>query len=108
MKKDKNNKKKKSEWIVPFVICSVFIFTGIAIFLQFVTSTELSSTLITCFYAFCTGELWMLSSIKKAKIYTDIDNDGIPDDEDTYIDPSYIQEAEEAIEKLKKKMNGEE
>ena len=80
MKKDKNNKKKKSDWIVPFVICSVFIFTGIAIFLQFVTSTELSSTLITCFYAFCTGELWMLSSIKKAKIYTDIDNDGIPDD----------------------------
>ena len=108
MKKDKNNKKKKSEWIVPFVICSVFIFTGIAIFLQFVTSTELSSTLITCFYAFCTGELWMLSSIEKAKIYTDIDNDGIPDDEDTYIDPSYIQEAEEAIERLKKKMNGEE
>lgn len=108
MKKDKNNKKKKSDWIVPFVICSVFIFTGVAIFLQFVTSTELSSTLITCFYAFCTGELWMLSSIKKAKIYTDIDNDGIPDDEDTYIDPSYIQEAEEAIEKLKKKMNGEE
>jgi hypothetical protein len=108
MKKDKNNKKKKSDWIVPFVICSVFIFTGIAIFLQFVTSTELSSTLITCFYAFCTGELWMLSSIKKAKIYTDIDNDGIPDDEDTYIDPSYIQEAEEAIERLKKKMNGEE
>lgn len=108
MKKDKNNKKKKNEWIVPFVICSVFIFTGIAIFLQFVTSTELSSTLITCFYAFCTGELWMLSSIEKAKIYTDIDNDGIPDDEDTYIDPSYIQEAEEAIENLKKKMNGEE
>jgi hypothetical protein len=108
MKKDKNNKKKKSDWIVPFVICSVFIFTGVAIFLQFVTSTELSSTLITCFYAFCTGELWMLSSIKKAKIYTDIDNDGIPDDEDTYIDPSYIQEAEEAIERLKKKMNGEE
>lgn len=108
MKKDKNNKKKKNEWIVPLVICSVFIFTGIAIFLQFVTSTELSSTLITCFYAFCTGELWMLSSIEKAKIYTDIDNDGIPDDEDTYIDPSYIQEAEEAIENLKKKMNGEE
>lgn len=108
MKKDKNNKKKKNEWIVPFVICSVFIFTGIAIFLQFTTSTELSSTLITCFYAFCTGELWVLSSIEKAKIYTDIDNDGIPDEEDTYIDPSYIQEAEEAIERLKKKMNGEE
>ena len=68
---------------------------------------ELSSTLITCFYAFCTGELWLLASIEKTKIktnYYDIDNDGVPDDEDDYIDPSYIQELEEAVDKLKEKM----
>ena len=47
----------------------------------------------------------MLASIKKAKIYNDIDNDGIPDDQDDYIDPVYIKEAEEALEKLKRKMN---
>ena len=49
----------------------------------------------------------MLSSIEKAKIYTDIDNDGIPDDEDDYIDPSYIQEVEELLEKIKNKNKGE-
>lgn len=94
-----------SKWIVPFVIISIFTFTGLAIWLQFAGNVELSSTLITCFFGFCGGELWMLASIKKAKIYNDIDNDGIPDDEDDYIDPEAIKEAEEAIEKLKRKMN---
>ena len=100
-------KKKKfhmSKLIVPFVILSLFSFTGLAIYLQFVTQVELSSTLITCFFAFCTGELWMLASIKKTKIKsTDIDDDGIPDDEDDYIDPQYIKEMEDLVKKLKEK-----
>ena len=101
------NKKKRdiSKLIIPSVIISVFIFTGVAIWLQFATSAELSSTLITCFYGFCTGELWMLASIKKAKVWNDVDGDGIPDDEDNYIDPVYIKEAEEAINKLKRNLN---
>lgn len=64
-------KKKKistSTWVIPFVIFSLFSFTGIAVFVQIRTGIELSSTLITCFFAFCTGELWMLASIKKSKI----------------------------------------
>ena len=82
-----------SKLIVPFVILSLFSFTGLAIYLQFVIQVELSSTLITCFFAFCTGELWMLASIKKTKIKsTDIDDDGVPDDEDDYIEPQYIKE----------------
>ena len=101
----KKKKRNMSKWIVPFIIVSIFSSTGLAIYLQFVATVELSSTLITCFYAFCTGELWMLASIKKAKIYSDIDNDGIPDDEDTYIDPTYIKEAEEALERIKENMN---
>lgn len=104
-------KKKKfhmSKLIVPFVILSLFSFTGFAIYLQFVTQVELSSTLITCFFAFCTGELWMLASIKKTKIKsTDIDDDGIPDDEDDYIDPQYIKEMEDLVKKLKEKNNKE-
>lgn len=104
-------KKKKfhmSKLIVPFVILSLFNFTGLAIYLQFVTQVELSSTLITCFFAFCTGELWMLASIKKTKIKsTDIDDDGIPDDEDDYIDPQYIKEMEDLVKKLKEKNNKE-
>lgn len=104
-------KKKKfhmSKLIVPFVILSLFSFTGLAIYLQFVTQVELSSTLITCFFAFCTGELWMLASIKKTKIKsTDIDDDGILDDEDDYIDPQYIKEMEDLVKKLKEKNNKE-
>ena len=104
-------KKKKfhmSKLIVPFVILSLFSFTGLAIYLQFMTQVELSSTLITCFFAFCTGELWMLASIKKTKIKsTDIDDDGIPDDEDDYIDPQYIKEMEDLVNKLKEKNNKE-
>lgn len=65
----KKKKIKTSKWVVPFVIISIFTFTGLAMWLQFTTSVELSPTLITCFYAFCTGELWMLASIKKHKIY---------------------------------------
>lgn len=57
-----------SRWIVPFVILSIFSFTGLAIYVQLATTMELSSTLITCFYTFCTGELWMLASIKKTKV----------------------------------------
>ena len=104
-------KKKKfhmSKLIVPFVILSLFSFTGLAIYLQFVTQVELSSTLITCFFAFCTGELWMLASIKKTKIKsTDIDDDGVPDDEDDNIDPQYIKEMEDLVKKLKEKNNKE-
>jgi hypothetical protein len=94
--------------IVPFVIISIFSFTGLAIWLQFCGHMELSSTLITCFFGFCTGELWMLASIKKTKIknqFKDIDDDGVLDEEDDYIDPSYIEEMENALKKLKEKMN---
>jgi hypothetical protein len=98
-------KHNMSKWIIIFVIASIFIFTVAAMWVQVVSGVELSSTLITCFFGFCTTELLALASIKKAKIYNDIDNDGIPDDEDDYIDPKYIKEAEEAIENLKRNMN---
>ena len=112
MGKNKMNKKKKfqlSKLIIPFVILSIFAFTGIAIWLQFSMQMELSSTLITCFFGFMGGELWMLASIKKAKIYTDIDGDGIPDDEDDYIDPKYYNEryqqgVNDAINKVREEL----
>lgn len=64
------NPKHMSKWIVLFIILSIFTFTGLAIWLQFKTQVELSSTLIVSFYGFCTGELWLLASIKKTKINT--------------------------------------
>ena len=69
MFKRKSNKPiHLTKWIVPFVIISIFTFTGLAMWVQIRSGIELSASLITCFFAFCTGELWMLASIKKTKI----------------------------------------
>lgn len=66
VKKEKHSKTSKR--IILFVILSLFTFTGLAMYVQIKSGIELSPTLTTCFYAFCTGELWMLASIKKAKL----------------------------------------
>ena len=64
----KKKKRGTRRWVIPLVILSIFTFTGVAIWLQYVTGLELSPTLITCFYGFCTGELWLLASITKTKV----------------------------------------
>lgn len=113
IKKYQRRKSLRSFFIILFVIFSVFAFTGLAIWLQFYGNVELSATLITCFYAFCTGELWMLASIKKAKIYKDIDNDGIPDEIDDHIDVSnvdgseYNRGIEDALQKITELLGSE-
>lgn len=113
IRKYQRRKSLRSFFIILFVIFSVFAFTGLAIWLQFYGNVELSATLITCFYAFCTGELWMLASIKKAKIYKDIDNDGIPDEIDDYIDVGNVDESEynrgieDALQKISELLGSE-
>ena len=59
---------RTSKLIIAFVIISLFTYTTAAIWLQLKIGVEVSPTLTTCFFAFCTGELWMLSTIKKTKI----------------------------------------
>lgn len=59
---------RMSKIIIFFVILSLFAYTGLAMWVQIVSGTELSPTLTTCYFGFCTGELWMLASIKKTKI----------------------------------------
>lgn len=73
--------------IVPMVILLNIAFVAVAIWVQFATAMELSSTLITCWFGFTTGELWMLSSIKKSKLKNQ-GNEHIHSDEDivTYED----------------------
>lgn len=104
-KKAKSKKKKKfhlSKFIIPFVIVSLFSFTGLAIYLQFVTSVELSSTLITCFFAFCTGELWMLASIKKSKIkHNFVDDPNTPEDESQIFSEIYNRGVEDTLAKFR-------
>lgn len=105
MSKPKQKPKKKfhmSKWIVPFVIVSIFSFTGLAIWLQFATSVELSGTLITCFFAFCTGELWMLASIEKVKINKNFEDDpNTPQDESVIYSEIYQQGYDDAMAKLR-------
>ena len=59
---------RTSKLIIAFVIVSLFTYTAAAIWLQLKIGVEISPTLTTCFYAFCTGELWLLATIKKTKI----------------------------------------
>lgn len=69
LKKNKlKNHSRTSKFIIAFVILSLFTYTGFAMWVQIRSGVELSPTLTTCFYAFCTGELWLLASIKKTKI----------------------------------------
>ena len=61
---------KTSKKIIIFVIASIFAYTSLSMLIQFKTGLEVSPTLTTCYFGFCTGELWMLASIKKSKLKT--------------------------------------
>lgn len=62
--------KKKPEYskvIVGFVILLNVLFT-LAILYVFLQTGNEPTVLVGCWFAFTTGELWMLSSIKKSKV----------------------------------------
>lgn len=64
-------KRKKIKTATKVLIVSVFNimwFTVAAILLQFKTSVELSSTLITCWYAFWTCEIFAIAGIRITKV----------------------------------------
>lgn len=62
-KKDGNFSKK----IISLVILLNIIFTSV-VFYVFIKVGQEPTTLIIAFFAFTTGELWMLASIKKKEI----------------------------------------
>ncbi len=64
MSKKKN---RFSKFIVTLVIIMNIIFTA-AVLYVFVKVGNEPMTLIGCWFAFTTGELWMLSNIKKSKV----------------------------------------
>lgn len=53
--------------IVPLVIILNVLFSVAVLYVFLQTSVE-PTTLIGCWFAFTTGELWMLASIKKEKV----------------------------------------
>ena len=60
-------KKGFSKGIVALVIAMNIVFTG-AVLAVFASTGSEPVALIGCWFAFTTGELWMLSSIKKKKV----------------------------------------
>ncbi len=97
-------KQHMSKWIIPFVIVSIFSFTIAAMWVQIVSGVELSATLITCFFGFCCSELWMLASIKKAKINNNfVDDPATPENEAEIYSDIYNQGYQDAMNELRQK-----
>lgn len=63
-----------SKWIVATVIVLNVLFT-IAILYTFLQTGSEPSTLVAAWFAFTTGELWALSSIKRKEIEDERRND---------------------------------
>lgn len=61
------SKNKFSKFIVTAVVILNILFTMAVLYLFLKIGSE-PVTLIGCWFAFTTGELWMLSSIKKTKV----------------------------------------
>jgi len=69
----KRKKNKFSKFIVTVVILLNILFTAAVLYVFLQTGSE-PMTLIGCWFAFTTGELWMLSSIKKSKVKKEGEN----------------------------------
>lgn len=71
-KKKKVNKKKSfSKVLLPWIVVAIMFYTVAAFILQFFTSTEISSTLTTCYFIFWTTEILAIAGIKTVKIKGD-------------------------------------
>lgn len=69
-KNTKAEKKKKggfSKWIIVLVVLMNIIFTSAVLYVFLKTASE-PVALVGAWFTFTTGELWMLSSIKKEKV----------------------------------------
>ena len=67
MNKKKKQKQRFSKAVVALVVLMNIIFTGAVLYVFLATGNE-PTALVGAWFAFTTGELWMLSSIKKAKV----------------------------------------
>ena len=72
-KRTRRKKNRFSKFIVTVVILMNILFTAAVLYVFLQTGSE-PMTLIGCWFAFTTGELWMLSSIKKTKVKKEGEN----------------------------------
>lgn len=66
-----------SKWIVALVILLNALFTGAVLFVFLRVGSE-PTALIGCWFAFTTGELWLLSGITREKVKIDADTRNQP------------------------------
>jgi len=66
-------KQRFSKWIITLIIALNTIFTASVLYVYFRIGSE-PAILITAWFGFTTGELWMLSGIKKTKVNKGYDN----------------------------------
>jgi hypothetical protein len=64
----KRRKMKTATKVLIVSVINIVWFTVAAIVLQFKTSVELSSTLITCWYTFWTCEIFAIAGIRISKV----------------------------------------
>lgn len=67
----KTPKKKRmtaSRVVLLVAIIAIILFTASCLYVQYGTSTEVSSTLITCWFTFWTAEIFSLAGIKITKV----------------------------------------
>ena len=74
LKRKQKKKSRFSKFIVSLVILLNVAFTAAVLYVYLQVGSE-PQVLIGAWFAFTTGELWMLSSIKKKKIKEDNDNE---------------------------------
>ena len=67
-RKTKRKRIKTATKVLIVSVLNIIWFTVAAILLQFKTSVELSSTLITCWYTFWTCEIFAIAGIRISKV----------------------------------------
>lgn len=69
LKKSTKSKVSTSNKVLTSSIMAVILFTIVCLYIQYTTSTEVSSTLITLWYSFWTVEIVSLAGIKISKVF---------------------------------------
>ncbi len=92
IKQLKKSKMNTSNKVLVASIIAVLLFTIACLYIQYTTSIEVSSTLITAWYSFWTVELVSLAGIKVSKVFKENRHDLLS--EEMY-DDSYVEEIEE-------------
>ena len=85
-------KMKTSNIVLLTAIMAVILFSIACLYIQYTTSVEVSSTLITLWFSFWTVEVVSLAGIKVSKVFKDYHSmsDIDIDDNDEYIDDNVI------------------